>query len=611
MFLFAAILPLCSVLLPAQELKEQVVIHDESLLTRQSKEERDERLSFRRTSADRARAILDAAPSDELARAVAVMALGASGSARDLFRMESLAYDGKFVEKQSAILALGELGPAGDASLERLFAGEVRGLEETLLLACIHAAERGAEGCAEIVREAQLGKGSLARTARRLEAYAAGGTAGQSIESLDTYYELRWLAAREYGFVDGRRWRSLLLESLCADEGFLDRVILQASGKLGSPSVQDHLFEILQNENRAGALRAVATLLPRQLADTIESGAWRPPSLEDWSILLSEIDDRRVEVKAVPLLRIAFDSHVEIQQQAGLLLLRAGEDVPWKWVAQQLASAPSPLREAFVEAAGDRGDQELVPDLVSLVFRRPDLGIFGAGIVALTRLGYEDARVELERLLASGRSGERREVLLSLSRSVHDHSLIAYLDKALRLEDLEPEVRFRLELGSALQGRLTNKSYLRDWLVRTKSHPLRRLVVRALGQRADEEDLAILRELFPQEDDLDLNVELALALVQNRDPSIQGVLRFALWDRSWNRSVLAGGLLAESSSLFGLIDELDTPPPDARSTDVRRVGFAIGEWGGLSAYETLRRRRGEGDEALQGAFLGLLSTRTH
>jgi len=609
--LVTATLLACAPRVAAQALEDEVVIFNASFLTRAGLEERDRRLSFRRTSADRARAVLDAAPSDELARAVAVMALGSSGSARDLFRMESLAYDGRYVEKQAAILALGELGQAGDASLCRLFETDVRGVEETLVLALIHAAERGGRGCAELVREAQVGTGPLARAARLLEAYAAGGVASESIESLDVYYELRWLAAREYGFVDGRRWRRLLLERLCADEEFLDRVVLAAADGLDSPAVQDHLFEILHGEERDGPLRAVATLLADELAEAIDLGVWRPPTLEHWRILLAEIEDQRAEKQAIELLNLAFDSHIETQQLAGLLLLRAGEDVPWKWVAQQLSGAPEELRRAFVEAAGDRGDERLVPDLVALVFQRPDLGIFGSGIVALTRLDYDDARTELERQLKSPRSPERREVLLSLARAGHDRSMLTYIDEALRIEDLEPEVRFQLELSFAMQGRLANKAYLREWLARAQPHPLRRVVVRALARRATEEDLALLRELFPVEDDLDLNVELALALVRNRDQSALPVLRAALWNPSWNRSVLAGGLLAEAVSLFGLIDELQTPPAEARSADMRRVGFAIGEWGGLGAYERLRRTLTEGDEALQGAFLGMLCTRTH
>jgi hypothetical protein len=45
---------------------------------------------------------------------------------------------------------------------------------------------------------------------------------------------------------------------------------------------------------------------------------------------------------------------------------------------------------------------------------------------------------------------------------------------------------------------------------------------------------------------------------------------------------------------------------------LRRVGFAVGEWCGVEAVETLARelRFQSGHPALQGALLGVLSTRT-
>jgi hypothetical protein len=110
---------------------------------------------------------------------------------------------------------------------------------------------------------------------------------------------------------------------------------------------------------------------------------------------------------------------------------------------------------------------------------------------------------------------------------------------------------------------------------------------------------------------LELDVELALALVRARDPSALAILRAALWSDSWNRSVLAGGLLERARGASGLADELDSPPPGASTQDLRRVGFSIGEWGGLSAVEALARRRSEGDPALQGALLGALAARAH
>lgn len=45
---------------------------------------------------------------------------------------------------------------------------------------------------------------------------------------------------------------------------------------------------------------------------------------------------------------------------------------------------------------------------------------------------------------------------------------------------------------------------------------------------------------------------------------------------------------------------------------MRRVGFACGEWGGYPVLEWLegKRMQGSADPVLQGALLGMLSTRT-
>ena len=202
--------------------------------------------------------------------------------------------------------------------------------------------------------------------------------------------------------------------------------------------------------------------------------------------------------------------------------------------------------------------------------------------------------------------------MLALGRVAHDGKMLLFIDEALRKPDIEPEARLQLQLGYALSGRLADKRVLREWLLSTGGpDPRRRLAVRGLAQSADDRDLDVLEVMFPDESDLDLNVELGLALLRYRQPVALLLLREALWSEGWNRSVLAGGLLIRANSVHDLIDDLDSPPRGATETDLRRVGFAIGQWGGLPAVEELARRRSERDTALQGAFLGALSTRTH
>ena len=79
----------------------------------------------------------------------------------------------------------------------------------------------------------------------------------------------------------------------------------------------------------------------------------------------------------------------------------------------------------------------------------------------------------------------------------------------------------------------------------------------------------------------------------------------------WNRSLLAGALYADVAGLEAMRLELSTPPRTATESDLRRAGFALGEWGGLLQVEALAAKLGGGDPRLQGALLGALSARTH
>jgi hypothetical protein len=137
-------------------------------------------------------------------------------------------------------------------------------------------------------------------------------------------------------------------------------------------------------------------------------------------------------------------------------------------------------------------------------------------------------------------------------------------------------------------------------------------LVRALRRHATTEDLGVFQRLFPRPEEPELNIELATALTELGDASILPLLRAALWRGGWVESVLAGGLVAEIAGIQALRGEIARPPSEASSNDVRRVGFAIGEWGGLVQLEGLARelRYNSGHPALQGALLGFLSART-
>lgn len=120
-----------------------------------------------------------------------------------------------------------------------------------------------------------------------------------------------------------------------------------------------------------------------------------------------------------------------------------------------------------------------------------------------------------------------------------------------------------------------------------------------------------MRAQFPSPQNFELNVELGLALLKNRDAGMLSLLRQALWSGPWHRSLLAAALLIDLDGLEALRVELVRPPSDSTLAGQRRIGYALGHWGGLEEVERLARRSRANDPALQGALLGALAARTH
>jgi len=142
------------------------------------------------------------------------------------------------------------------------------------------------------------------------------------------------------------------------------------------------------------------------------------------------------------------------------------------------------------------------------------------------------------------------------------------------------------------------------------AHPHAIEMVRGLSRNAGPEDVAALRGVFPVPGELELNVELGLALLHNGDPIMLQPVREALWKGTWNRSILAAAVLIDLAGMETLRSEARRPPGTVSLRDLRRIGFALGEWGGLPEVERLARRSSSRDPVLQGALLGALAART-
>jgi hypothetical protein len=138
--------------------------------------------------------------------------------------------------------------------------------------------------------------------------------------------------------------------------------------------------------------------------------------------------------------------------------------------------------------------------------------------------------------------------------------------------------------------------------------------VRALGTRPTLEDLEALARVFPFDSSPIANLSAAQALVMGRHRVVDPLLHAAVWTLDWNVATLAAGLVFETRGAQTLRQWIVRPPAEARDEDIRRVGFALGSWGGPREVDTLRAELGtaSGAEvaALQGALLGAFSAMT-
>ena len=554
---------------------------------------RDDGLSFTVRSAALARHDLEAGPGVPSLRATALMTLGCAGDGSDVPLLARACEEDSELERYAAVLALGELGATGGPALVELADDALAGVEDAFALALARSGTPAAlERLRQRVPDATPAAGSLADL--------------PDTEAARGLLELRYRAARRYGLVNGRKRRAVLLFELLADEEFLDRLVLGAAALERTPVVLEHLGELVRGERQlgAGALRVAASVLPDELARRIAAGELQP-SQQAWADMLDEIEFQRAQTGARRLLELAFE-HPGLEGQAGRLLVAAGGELPEGWLERRLVDAEPAERARLCTAIGERGEPELAELAVPYWADDPDAGVRASALVALRRLGDDEA-VQASREVLAGTASELRDATLTaMSRVPHDREVLTALREASRSE-LSPEVRFEVDLALASQGVLDDTTRLRNGAFLDRAVGRRREVVRALSDRPSEEDVALLTDLFPLEGSPGANVDMAILLVGLREPLLFDFLRRAMWTADWNQSVLAGGLLVRSRGLHGVIDELLSPPPGATEEDHRRVGFALGQWGGLRAVESLARRRAGGDAALQGAYLGALS----
>jgi HEAT repeat protein len=565
--------------------------------------ERDRTLGFTPLTRDKALSDLALGELTPQRRASALMALGCARAGGERSRLESWAQEGSAIERQAAILGLGEMTLADARPLVQLAEDPEPEIARCALLALVRG---GSAAGVHHVQRLAAAEGELSEAAADALVFALDPAQSRETPEARSLLELRFEAAKRYGLIEGQAWPVLVCERLCADEDFLDRVIYIAAATLRDGAVRDHFLELVLRGPPPEALRGAVVAMPTELSRLVASGLWQPADDAAWRALLEEIDASRLEGLADPILEQA-SAIPELRAWALLLRVRGGAREELEQLTLERSATGAGDRARIAEALGESADPDLTTSLAPML-EDPDPLVRAAALVALARLGEPKSVARLEGRMADAEDPERDhlvEALRRAARSAHVSSLLATL-----FPELEGDARLGAAIALARSGHAGAREEVRAALrERPPAGAQGEALVRALIAAPDAGDLALLRELFPVEGEPAISARIARALIELRDPLVLPVLRAALWRGPWNRSVLAGGLMAKVAGIGSLLFELQRPPETATSRDLRRVGFALGEWGGLDQLEILDERR-IATPAVEGALLGALGART-
>ncbi len=547
---------------------------------------RDKQVTFTPRSATDASAALDLRGGTSLRRAAAWVTLGCVGSPADRPRIEGQARTGKGLQRQAAILALGEIS-ADETALLASFAEEpdVQSSEAAMLALLRSRRPAGAERVEGI---AHLTSDPRAATAAALLAFQRDPSLENVPRAARLWVDLRWEAARVFGGVDGQSFSVRRIDKLAASPAFVSEVVLRAGARLPGIAPKDHLLLILLEGSSPARLVAAVDASPRALSRLVDSGLWAPRDAGEWEVLLAEIERERAEASCPELLLRAQDV-LELRWRAKALLARADRVDIESFGAIDVPALEEKDRVLACQVLGSIADPASRAILAHLA-EDASPAVRGTALAARFRLGDKSVAAAMDPIEEDRTRPEHAPLLESLCRNVREPLVAFRLEKYLR-KAVGAELA---TVAAALceQGRSSGRTVVRS-LLSLDSPPIgarRRLLVRALCRRPTAEDHEALAQTFPQPGEDDLNGELAVGLTLLGDPGIHPILRSALW-----------------SSGF----DLEHPPSNARDGDLRRAGFALGEWGGIEALDALMAQAGsKGSPAVQGALLGVLGART-
>jgi len=580
--------------------------------------DRDLRTDFDRRSATLARADLDELEPGAPGWQAAVYTLGAAGAVESRrVLVEATTEVVALEDRIAAIYALGALGskigPAIDV-LDELSEEEDVDLRTAAMVALIRTGIAAGRGH---VADLAAGVDERSGEARDLLAYAADPRGQALPPAYRRLYQLRWDAAKAYGFVDGAVWASTLLNELRDNRGFLQALVLQLVLDLKLKDAKDHLLESLIDGEGVPRIRVCTQRMPVVIESMIDAGVWRPADQKEWKWLMLTILEHELAYLFPRTLRLAATHPEPVVQAGAVALLQESEGQYGDLVEGSISNEKAGVRALAASALGAAGNPDYSPRLID-VANDPDPWVRANAITSLIRMGNAAGTIRAGRILAI--SPEEREPLMTswlfeaLERAAPDTDIIEFLkDAAPRLEKAD-----RAAVDSILllysRAPVDTKVIRRELPGMNPRSPEAIMGARALAARPGARDLRVLARLFPREGADEINLELASGLARSGHRSVEPLLQRAVWELPWNLSVLAAGVVRATYGQRTLISWAANPPVDATEQDVRRLGYAIGEWGGLPAVEALRKRlnstAGADLPALQGAILGALASRT-
>ncbi|MEO6710728.1 MAG: hypothetical protein ABIP42_14195, partial [Planctomycetota bacterium] len=512
--------------------------------------ERSDRASFNSHSAAMALSAL-AEGLDPALRPTALFALGASGERTMGPRLESWAVEGSVADRRAAILGLADGGFAPVELLTRLSrasAGDVR--EAALLGLARTAGERARTSLAKMC-ESDAPDHETAELAR---AFAMNPRTVPDWATGRAWLELRWEAARRYGLIDGKPWRAQLLSELSLDSDFLDALVYGAAAELHRVGTADHFLEVALSPGPPTRLRPVVNAIPSELDRMIQAGVWYPADQEEWSQVLFEIDERRLESLTIELLRKA-RVFPDLSAHASVLLVRAGNFDGLSMLELDIASTDPRKRERIAETLGGTHEAHYI-DLLESLRVDEDARVRMAAMIAQMRLGNSLSMETVRGTLSGEASSERAALVEGISR-------LAYLPemRALLVEYFDgfsPDERLAVAIAMAREGELGQSAALRAAMSESVLRsPRGEHYVQALLRIAANTEIQRLFDMFPLEESSAVNAQIALAMCARREPAVLPILRTALWQAPFDRSVLAAAVMQHVAGIDSVRIELD------------------------------------------------------